>query len=92
VRLLQNNIQNKSEVQLRSEIQFETASKLVERNNENKVNKVWNKKVHNDRTVTNKKPEKIIRENENGSCMLIEVAILGESDIFTFPVKGIKRN
>jgi len=60
--------------------------------NEGKVNNLCNKQVYNRRNVPINKPEKIIRENEEGTCMLINVAILGDSVIFTFSVKGIKHH
>jgi hypothetical protein len=35
----------------------------------------WNQQVQTDRTIPNNKPDIIIRDNENETCMLIEVAI-----------------
>ena len=46
--------------------------------------------MHNPIKIPINKPDKIIRENEKGTCMLMNVAILEESVIFTFSVKGIK--
>ena len=60
--------------------------------NEGKVNNLCNKQVYNHRNVSINIPDKIIRENEKGTCMLINVAILGESVIFTFSVKGINHH
>jgi hypothetical protein len=34
--------------------------------------------VQTDRTIPNNKPDVIIRDNERGTCMLIDVAISGE--------------
>jgi len=60
--------------------------------NEGKVNNLWNKQVHNRIKIPINKPDNIIRENEKGTCVLINVAILEESVIFTFSVKGIKHH
>ena len=38
---------------------------------------MWNQQVQTDRTIPNNKPDIIIRNNEKGTCMLIEVAIWG---------------
>jgi hypothetical protein len=35
----------------------------------------WNQQVQTDRTIPNDKPDIIICDNENGTCMLIDVAI-----------------
>jgi hypothetical protein len=34
-----------------------------------------------DRTVPNNKPDIIIRDNEKGTCMLIDIAISGERNV-----------
>jgi hypothetical protein len=36
-----------------------------------------NQQVQTDRTIPNKKPDIIIRDNEKRTCMLIDVAVLG---------------
>jgi len=56
------------------------------------VTKLRNKQVHTERQIANNTPDKIIGENEKRICMLIDIAIVRESVIFTFPVKGIKHN
>ena len=43
--------------------------------------------MHKDRNITKNKKDKIIRGNEKRTSMLIDVAILGESVIYKFPVK-----
>jgi hypothetical protein len=42
---------------------------------------LWNQQVQTDRTIPNNKPDNIIRDNEEGTCMLIDVAILGERNV-----------
>ena len=41
----------------------------------------WNQKVQTDRTIPNNKPDIIIRDNEKGKCMLIDVAISGDRNV-----------
>jgi len=50
--------------------------KSVETSQGGKVTILWNQQT--DRTIPNNKPDIIIRDNEKGTCMLIDVAILGE--------------
>jgi hypothetical protein len=40
-----------------------------------------NNKVQTDRTIPNNKPDIIIRDNEKGTCMLIDVAISGDRNV-----------
>ena len=42
---------------------------------------MWNQQVQTDRTIPNNKPDTIIRDNEKGTCMLIDVAILGDRNV-----------
>ena len=37
--------------------------------------------IKTDRTIPNNKPDIIIRDNEKGTCMLIDVAISGDRDV-----------
>jgi hypothetical protein len=43
---------------------------------------LWNQQVETDRTIPNNKPDIIIRDNEKGICMLIDVAISGNRHVF----------
>jgi len=36
---------------------------------------LWNQQLQTDRTIPKNKPDIIIRDNEKGTCMLIDVAI-----------------
>jgi hypothetical protein len=45
-----------------------------------KVTVFWNQ-VQTDRTIPNNKPDIIIRDNEQGTCMLIDVAIPGDRNV-----------
>ena len=56
-------------------------SKSVERSQAGKVTILWNQQVQTDRTIPNNKPDIIIRDNEKGTCMLIDVAISGDRNV-----------
>jgi len=55
--------------------------KLVETSQGSKVNVLLNQQVQTDRTIPNNKPDIIIRDNEMGTCMLIDVAISGDRNV-----------
>ena len=57
---------------------YEHVQKSVETSKGGKVTLLWNHQVQTDRTIPNSKPDIIIRDNEKGTCMLIDVAIWGE--------------
>jgi len=40
-----------------------------------------NQQVQTDRTIPNNKPDIIIRDNEKGTCLLIDVAISGDRNV-----------
>ena len=42
---------------------------------------MWNQQVQTDRTVLNNKPDIIIRDNEKGICVLIDVAVSGDRNV-----------
>ena len=42
---------------------------------------LWNLPLQTDRTIPNNKPDIIIRDNEAGTCMLIDVAISGDRNV-----------
>jgi hypothetical protein len=53
-------------------------TKSVETNQGVKVTILCNQQVQTDRTIPNNKPDIIIRDNEKGTCILIDVAISGD--------------
>jgi len=55
--------------------------KLVETSQGGKVTILWNQQVQTVRTIPNNKPDIIIRDNEKGTCMLIDVAISGDRNV-----------
>jgi hypothetical protein len=42
---------------------------------------LWNQQVQTDRTIPNNKPDIIIRDNEKGTCRLIDVAVSGDRNV-----------
>jgi hypothetical protein len=46
-----------------------------------KVTIFWNQQVQTDRTIPNSKPDIIIRDNEKGTCVLIDVPIPGDRNV-----------
>jgi hypothetical protein len=55
--------------------------KLVETIQGGKVTILWNQQSQTDRTIPNNKPDIIIRDNEKGTCRLIDVAISGDRNV-----------
>ena len=53
----------------------------VETSQGGKVTILWNQQVQTDRTIASNKPVIIIRDNEKGTCMLIDVAISGDRNL-----------
>ena len=50
---------------------------------------MWNQQVQTDRTIPDNKPDIIIRDNEKGTCMLIDVAISGDRNVIKKEVEKI---
>ena len=50
---------------------------------------MWNQQVQTDRTIPNNKPDIKIRDNEKGTCMLIDVVILGDRTVIIKEVEKI---
>jgi hypothetical protein len=53
----------------------------VETSRGGKVTILWNQQVQTDRTIGNNKPDIVRRDNEKGTCMLIDVAIPGDRNV-----------
>jgi len=53
----------------------------VETSQGGKVTILWKQQVQTDRTIPNNKPDVIIRDNEKGTCMLIDVATSGDRNV-----------
>jgi len=68
-------------VQLDKKHRYEHVPKSVETSQAGKVTILWNQQVQTDRTIRNNKPDIIIRDNEKGTCMLIDAAISGDRNV-----------
>ena len=75
------NICKGTGVQLDKKHWYEHVPKSVETSQGGKVTILWNQQVQTGRTIANNKPDIIIRDNERGTCMLIDVAISGERNV-----------
>jgi len=60
---------------------YEHVPKSVERSQGGKVTILWNQQVQSDRTIPTNTPDSIIRDNEKGTCMLIDFAISGDRNV-----------
>ena len=60
---------------------YEHVPKSVQTSQRGKVTISWNQQVQTDRTIPNNKPDIIIRDNEEGTCMLIDVVISGDRNV-----------
>ena len=69
------NIRNETAAQLDKKHWYEHVPKSVETFQGGKVAILWNQQTQTDRTVSNNKPDIIIRDNETGTCMLTDIAI-----------------
>jgi hypothetical protein len=72
------NICREIGVQLDKKHWYEHVPKSVETTEGGKITILWKQQVQTDRTIPNNKPDIIIRDNEKGPCMLIDVAISGD--------------
>jgi len=60
---------------------YEHVPKSVETSQGGKVTILWNQQIQTDSTNPNNKPDIIIRDDEKGTCVLIEVAISGDRNV-----------
>jgi hypothetical protein len=63
------------------ELWYEHVPRSVKTSEVGKVTISWNQQVQTDRTLPINKPDIIIRYNEKGTCMLIDVAIPGDRNV-----------
>ena len=83
------NICKETAVQLDKKHWYEHVPKSVETSQEGKVTILWNQQVQTDRTIHNNKPDIIIRDNEKGTCMIIDVAISGDRNVIKMEAEKI---
>ena len=75
------NICKEIGVQLDKKHWYEHVPKSVVTNQGRKGTILWNQQVQTDRTICSNKPDIIIRDNEKGTYMLIDVAISGDRNV-----------
>jgi len=75
------NICKETGVQFDNKHWYEHVPKSVETSLGGKVTISWNQQVQTDRTIPNNKPDIIIRDNERGTCMLLDDAISGDRNV-----------
>jgi hypothetical protein len=73
-----NNNNKKIGVKLDNEHKYDHVPKCVETSREAKVTLFWNQQLRADRTIIDNKPGIIIRDNKEGTCMLLDVAMPGD--------------
>ena len=78
---LHYNICKEIGVQLDTKHRYEHVPKSVETIQVGKVTILWNQQVRTDRTIPNNKPDIIMRDNQKRTCILIDVAISGDSNV-----------
>jgi hypothetical protein len=75
------NICKETGVQLDKKHWYEHVPKSVETSQGGMVTILWNQQVKTDRTIPSNKPDIIIRDNEKGTRMLLDVAISGDRNV-----------
>jgi len=78
---LRLNVCKETGIQLDKKLLYEHVPKSVETLQRSKVAILWNQQVQSDRTIPSNKPNITIRDNEKGTCMLIDVAIAGDRNV-----------
>jgi hypothetical protein len=68
-------------IKLNNEHLYDHAPKSDKTSHEGKVTMLWNQQVQTDRTIPNNKPGIIIPDNEKGTFMLIDVAVLEDVSV-----------
>jgi hypothetical protein len=76
-------------VQLDNKHRYDHVPISVDTTHEGKVIILWNQQVRTGRTIPNNKPENIIRDNEEGTCVIINVAIPGDRNVIEKEVEKI---
>jgi enolase len=80
------NICKETGIQLVKKHRYKHVPKSVETSQGGKVTVMWNQ-VQTDRNNPNNKPDIITRDNEKGTCMLIDVAISGDRNVIKIEVE-----
>jgi len=75
------NICKETGAQLDKKHWYERVSKSVETSQGGKVTILWNQQVQTDGTIPSNKPDVIIRDIKEATCMLKDVAISGDRNV-----------
>jgi len=75
------NIFKETGIKLNNKHWYDHVPNSVETSHECQVTILWNQQVQTDRTISNNKRDNIIHDNKKGTCMLIDVAIRGETNV-----------
>ena len=68
---------------------YEHVPKSVETSQGSNVTILWKQQVQTDRSIPNNKPDTIIRDNEKGTCVLIDVVISGDRNVIKKETENI---
>jgi len=63
--------------------------KSVETRQGGKITILCNQKIQTDTTIPNNKPDIIIRDNEKGTCVVIDVGISGDRNVIKMEAEKI---
>jgi hypothetical protein len=83
------NICKETGVQLDKKHWYEHVPKSVETGQGGNITILWNQQVQTDRIIPNNKSDIVIRGNGKGTCMLIDVTISGDKNVFKKEVEKI---
>ena len=68
-------------VKLDKERWYEPTPKFVEISHESKVTMLWDEHTKSDRLIPNNKRDIIIRDNEKGTCLLVDSTVSGDRNM-----------
>ena len=69
------------EVKLENKQRYDHVAKSFEKSYDDNVSILWNQQVLTDRTIPINKPDIIIRDNKQGTCIIIDFAIPGNRNV-----------
>jgi hypothetical protein len=78
-------------VKLEKEGCYEQIPKLVETSHECEVTILWNRHMQTDRPIPNNKLDVMIRDNENGTCMVVDGGISGDRNVIKKEAEKIQK-
>ena len=75
------NVCGEGGVKLDNKHRYDRVPQSVKTSHEGKATLVWNQQVQTNRTIPNNKPDIIISDNKQGTCMLIDAAFPGDRNV-----------